>query len=243
VRAVVERLERPQHVARLERRDGARGVKTSAWSAQARDATYVALVSDVWNHNTHYHQVLLGLLPRGRSTALDVGAGDGRFAALLARRYSDVVALDPDRAQVLAATERCRPFPNVTVHQDDFLQSGLPDGHFDVVTALASFHHMPFAEAASEAVRVLKPGGRLIVLGVWSDDSTPGDLVLNAAASVLHHVLVRRRGRDAMNAPATLQRTSWRDIRRQATAHLPGSRLRRRLLWRYTLVWDKPPDT
>ena len=199
-------------------------------------------MSDVWNHNTHYHQVLLGLLPPRRSTALDVGAGDGRFAALLARQYTDVLALDPDPAQVLAATEHCQAFPNVIVRQDSFLQSDLPDEHFDIVTALASFHHMPFAEAASEAVRVLKPGGRLIVLGVWTDTSTPGDVVLNAASSVLHHVLVRRRGRDAMTAPATVQRTSWRDVRQQATAHLPGSQLRRRLLWRYTVVWDKPPD-
>jgi ubiquinone/menaquinone biosynthesis C-methylase UbiE len=128
-------------------------------------------VSEVWNHNTHYHPVLLGLLPAGRATALEIGSGDGRFASLLARRFANVVALDPDPEQVLAATERCLKLTNVVVREGDLLQSGLPDEHFDVVTALASFHHMPFSEAAREAARVLKPGGRLILLGVWTDKS------------------------------------------------------------------------
>lgn len=196
---------------------------------------------DAWNHNTHHHPLLLGLLPAGRAAALDIGAGDGRFAALLATRFTQVVALDTDPEQVRAASGCCQSHTNVSVRQGDFLQSGLPDEHFDVVTALASFHHMPFPDAAAEAARVLKPGGRLIVLGVWTDSSRK-DFALNTASRMLNQFLIKRRGPDAMTAPATMQRTSWREVRQQAKTHLPGSRLRRRLLWRYTLIWDKPPS-
>jgi ubiquinone/menaquinone biosynthesis C-methylase UbiE len=190
-----------------------------------------------WNHNTHYHPSLLRLLPDGR-TALDIGSGDGSFAALLAARYAEVMALDPDPGQVAATRARCPA--NVIVEQGDFLSGSLPAAHFDVVTALASFHHMPFADAAREAQRVLKPGGRLVILGVWTGPSTrPGDLLLNAGSSVLNLLLRLRRGPATMTAPATLYRTDWSETRRAAAQHLPGARVHRTLLWRYTLVWDK----
>ncbi len=196
-------------------------------------------MSGAWNHNTHYHRTLLSLLPRRGESALDVGCGDGSFAVALADRYLRVVALDCDPEQVHATSSRCARLTQVSVRQAGFLDAQLPDDEFDVVTALASLHHMPFGEAAEEAVRVLKPGGRLLVLGVWTD-RTKADLPLNVASVALNRWLRRRRGLDSMNAPATLDQTSWRTIRQEAPRHLPGVRLRRRLLWRYTLVWDKP---
>lgn len=192
-----------------------------------------------WNHNTHYHRLLLSLVPRHGSDALDVGCGDGTFAAALAGRYARVVALDSDPAQVDATRDRCAHLPQVSVRQANFLTADLPDEAFDVVTALAAFHHMPFAEAACEVQRVLKPGGRLVVLGVWTD-SARTDLSLNLASSALNWWLRLRRGPDSMTAPATLDQTGWRTAKRAASQHMRGARLRRHLLWRYTLVWDKP---
>jgi SAM-dependent methyltransferase len=205
-----------------------------------RATAYLALVPVTWNHNTHYHPLLLRLLPEAGSAALDVGSGDGRFAALLAERFAEVLAIDPDPAQVVATAHRCSNLPTVAVRQAALPDPSVPSGHFDVVTALASFHHMPFADAACEATRVLKPGGRLVVLGVWTDHETNMDLALNIVSVALNKWLQRRRGPDAMTSPATLDRTSWRNVRALAAAHLPGSRLQRRLLWRYTIVWDKP---
>src|SRR4051794_13468495 len=101
-------------------------------------------MTGAWNHNTHYHERLLRLLPPSGGSALDVGCGDGVFASHLADRFSEVVALDPDANQVTATAARCADLPQVRVVQADFLASCLPNDHFDVVTALASFHHMPF---------------------------------------------------------------------------------------------------
>jgi ubiquinone/menaquinone biosynthesis C-methylase UbiE len=120
------------------------------------------------------------------------------------------------------------------------VDADLPAEHFDVVTGLASFHHMPFPEAASEVRRVLGRGGRLVLLGVWTDRCTISDLAWAAASAALHELLVRRRGPDSMTTSATLEQTSWHQVRAHAATHLPGVRLRRRLLWRCALVWDKP---
>jgi ubiquinone/menaquinone biosynthesis C-methylase UbiE len=197
----------------------------------------------VWNHNMHYHRLLLRLLDRKGGVACDVGSGDGSFAALLARRFAEVVALDADAAQFRATSDHCSALSNVKVLQADFLHSSLPPGYFDAVTALTVLHHMPFAQAADEAKRILKPGGRLLILGVWTDRATHVDRVLNVASSALNRFLRWRRGPDAMTAPATLERTSWPEARAAASQYLPGARLRRRLLWRYTVVWDKPTRT
>jgi ubiquinone/menaquinone biosynthesis C-methylase UbiE len=102
---------------------------------------------------------------------------------------------------------------------------------------------MPFAQAVDEAKRILKPGGRLLILGVWTDRATHVDQALNVASSALNRFLRWRHGPDAMTAPATLERTSWPEPRAAASQYLPSARLRRQLLWRYTVVWDKPTRT
>ena len=183
--------------------------------------------------------MLLSFVPQQAGNALDVGCGDGTFAAALASRCRHVLALDSDQAQVKATRDTCAHLPQVSVRQADFLTANLPDEEFDVVTALAAFHHMPFIDGAREVQRVLKPGGRLIVLGVWTGTAT-ADLPLNVASAALNGFLQLRRGPDTMNAPTTPDQTSWPTVKNEASKHLPGARLRRHLLWRYTLIWDKP---
>ncbi len=194
-----------------------------------------------WNHNTYHHARLLRLLRDRPGVTLEIGCGDGSFAALLGARSTHVLALDTDAAQVAIARERTGHQPNVEVRQANFLSAALPSNHFDAVTALASFHHMPFAEAAAEARRVLKPGGLLLVLGVWTDRKTMTDFVWNVTSTGLNLVLRRRHGPDVMAAPATLPTMSLPEIRGAAARHLPKARVDRHLLWRYTLSWIKPP--
>jgi protein-L-isoaspartate O-methyltransferase len=170
---------------------------------------------------------------------LEIGPGDGYFAAMLAERFAEVVVVDPDPRQVQATRERCAGRLTVKVVQGDFLTAALPVGHFDAVTALAAFHHMPWDLAFARASKVLKPGGRLVVLGVWTDDGFR-DLLRNLHSTLLNRRLQRRLGPDSMTAPATFERTSWHQTRAWCTRHLDGARLKRHALWRYPLVWEKP---
>lgn len=48
-----------------------------------------------FDHNDHYHRLLLRQVPRNCGAALDVGCGTGRFARRLARLGMEVDAVDP----------------------------------------------------------------------------------------------------------------------------------------------------
>jgi ubiquinone/menaquinone biosynthesis C-methylase UbiE len=118
------------------------------------------------------HALLLKQLkevPPGR--ALDIGCGTGQFAARLANRGWEVFALDlcePMAVQARAnATGVCGTV-SVTVGDSEHLP--FTTSSLDVVTCANSFHHYPHqAKVIGEMRRVLRPGGRLLLLDGWPD--------------------------------------------------------------------------
>jgi 2-polyprenyl-3-methyl-5-hydroxy-6-metoxy-1,4-benzoquinol methylase len=197
------------------------------------------VAAEGWNHNTHYHDVLLRLLPpKGR--VLDVGCGGGTFARRLAAAGFEVVAVDTDAAQVDATRARCADVPRVAVVHDDVMAMPFTDGSFDAVTVLAALHHLPFEPFLQRAAGALRPGGRLVVLGVWPATASSVDLATSAVATVAHRLLALRHGPPHMSAPTVAPSMPLSEVRRRAAYVLPGARVERRLLWRYVLTWTKP---
>jgi 2-polyprenyl-3-methyl-5-hydroxy-6-metoxy-1,4-benzoquinol methylase len=120
-----------------------------------------------FDHNDHYHRLLLRQVPRGCRTALEVGCGTGRFARRLARRGIQVDAIDRSAEVVRAA--RAAPAPPVGAGRVRYLLAdvtrvALPAGRYDFISCLASIHHMPFATVATLR-EALAPGGVLVILG------------------------------------------------------------------------------
>ena len=81
--------------------------------------------------------------------------------------------------------------------------------------------------------------GTLVVVGL-ARNQTPIDWILSAFAVPVSRIARVRRGWYDHGAPMLDPRESWGEVRRAAKAALPGSRYRRRLYWRYTLVWNRP---
>ncbi|WP_338697222.1 class I SAM-dependent methyltransferase [Streptomyces sp. Q6] len=117
-----------------------------------------------FDHNDHYHRLLLRHLPAHGRTALDVGCGTGRFARRLVARGYRVDALDRDPA-TLAAAEATGGGPRYRLA--DASRAELPPAHYDVISCLASLHHMPFT-TLTRLRAALAPGGRLLVLGCYA---------------------------------------------------------------------------
>ncbi|WP_030858044.1 class I SAM-dependent methyltransferase [Streptomyces sp. NRRL S-37] len=198
-----------------------------------------------WDHNAHYHRWILRQLPRRFGRALDVGSGSGDLARLLATRADEVRGVDSDpviTSRARALTPEAAP---VSFAVADAL-TGLPAGPHDVITCVATLHHLPFTEALTSFRRHLAPGGTLVVVGLFRPQ-TATDHLLGAAAIPLNAATgwLKNKGRGAHRPVSMSARTrpadmTFSDIAGEARKVLPGARLRRRLFWRYTLSWRHP---
>jgi tocopherol O-methyltransferase len=126
------------------------------------------------------------------SAVLDVGCGIGGPALHLARSLGcTVTGVTLSARQAARAGEKAREAglaDRVHFEQADALETGLPDGSFDVVWALESVMHIRDRAAFfAEAWRLLRPGGTLAI-GTWAvrdGDLDPAQREL--VAQVLKH--------------------------------------------------------
>ena len=201
----------------------------------------MAETADYWNHNVHYQGVILSAMPPGCQTALDVGCGDGMLACKLAARCAAVTGIDRDGPMVAAARELARAEGRSTAAfiEADFMEHPFEEASFDFACANTSLHHMDFGAALAKMARILRPGGRLAVVGL-GDHGSPADWAIDAAGvpANLYYKLTKDEG--SSGAPVLPPGMTWAQARDTARRVLPGVRYRRRLLWRYSLTWEKP---
>lgn len=107
---------------------------------------------------------LLGLLDPDWRVG-DLGCGTGRLSEALAPFVAEVVAVDASAAMVDAARARLDGFSNVRVREGELEDLPLEDDRLDAATLVLTLHHLAEPEAAlAQASRVLRPGGRLLVV-------------------------------------------------------------------------------
>ncbi len=192
-----------------------------------------------WNHNSvYYHELVADAAERGGS-ALDVGCGDGELLELLAGVCERVVGVEEDPVAARAAADRVAG--SGTVICGDFMAAkSLPLAGFDTITCVACLQHLPLEAALAQMAELLRPGGRLLVIGLSANKSLV-DWLLSALMIVPGRVsgwIHRESAFPGMRV--AWPRESLGEIRSVASILLPGARIRRRLYWRYSLMWTKP---
>ncbi len=120
-------------------------------------------------------------------------------------------------------------------------------GRYDLVVMVAVLHHLDLEPALRQVVELLDDGGRVLVVGL-ARPATPLDQVWDLASAVLNPIMGLAkhphvaRDRDAAPPfPVADPALSFDEIRAEAQRMLPGACMRRRLFFRYSLEWTKPP--
>jgi SAM-dependent methyltransferase len=100
-------------------------------------------------------------------TALDLGAGTGKFSRSLLATGAKIIAVEPIAAML---GQLVRQYPEVEARSGSAEAIPLDDASLDAVVCAQSFHWFATREALHEIHRVLKPGGALGLIWNVRDD-------------------------------------------------------------------------
>lgn len=154
---------------------------------------------------------LLRLAPRARY--IDLGIGDGMLTLMLAEVAESVTAVDlsPEMLRQLESRAKAQNIQNVATVEADIEDLPMEDGQFDVAVLSQALHHASEpARCLAEARRVLRPGGKLLLLDLlahgeeWVRERlqhrhlgfTEGDLLRLVSEAGFDDVAIERAARD-----------------------------------------------
>ena len=110
------------------------------------------------------------LVPPGAHTAADIGAGTGKFTALLVQRGLEVAAVDPSTDML---EQLRKAYPTVNAVEGTAEVTGLTDSAFDVVSVAQAWHWCEPLAASTEIARIMRPHAVLGLIWNQLDTSIP----------------------------------------------------------------------
>lgn len=119
---------------------------------------------DVFNSTLSY---IIGHLRSSTSNILDVGCGTGEYAFALKQLGYNVQGIDKSSAQVQYASKK------ISAKEGDVLSMTQSDNSVDVILMIMMIHQIEDADldaAFAEVVRVLKPGGTVIIKTCFEEE-------------------------------------------------------------------------
>jgi ubiquinone/menaquinone biosynthesis C-methylase UbiE/DNA-binding transcriptional ArsR family regulator len=118
-----------------------------------------------------FHLSALAALADAEWIVGDLGCGTGQVSAALAPFVQRVIAVDGSAAMVHAARKRLHMFDNVDLRRGELEALPIDSGRLDAATVMLVLHHVPEpSRALAEVARVLKPGGRILIVDMLPHD-------------------------------------------------------------------------
>ena len=154
-----------------------RRLKTVLAKRRSKSQEFFASASGQWDYlraelfgdRFHLHALLALIDPA--MTIGDLGCGTGQVSELVAPHVAKVIAVDGSSDMVQAARKRLKSAANVEVRSGDMETLPIDDGQLDAAVVALVLHHVPEpARALAEAHRVLKSGGRVLIVDMLPHD-------------------------------------------------------------------------
>jgi ArsR family transcriptional regulator len=154
-----------------------RRLKTVLARRRSKSEEFFASVSGQWDvlrtelfgDRVHLHAMLSLIDPS--LTIGDLGCGTGQVSELVAPHVARMIAVDGSTDMVQAARKRLKGLGNVEVRRGDLEALPIDDGQLDAAIVALVLHHVPEpVRALAEVRRVLKSGGRILVLDMLPHD-------------------------------------------------------------------------
>jgi len=113
---------------------------------------------------------MLALLP-SEFVVADLGCGSGNLSAEIAPNVKQVIGVDNSSAMLKAAKRRAAGFKNVDLRKGDLSALPIDDGICDAALLVLALTYVSEPEAVlREMARILKPGGRAVVVDLMPHD-------------------------------------------------------------------------
>jgi ArsR family transcriptional regulator len=118
-----------------------------------------------------FHLASLAAFADAAAVIGDLGCGTGQVSAALAPYVSRVIAVDGSAAMLQAARRRLHDFGNVELRRGELESLPIEEDQLDAATVTLVLHHIAEpVRALTEVARVMKRGGRLILVDMLPHD-------------------------------------------------------------------------
>lgn len=207
----------------------------------------IALLEDKWDNNQHYQKLLIKEVDNPEGIALDLGCGTGEFTQILSKKVIRVFGIDISPVMIEEARKR---------HSQENIQYSLQDFDemdeeikYDYIVSIATFHHLELELALPKIGRMLKDGGKLIVLDLYQRKGIL-DILLDCIAVPMNLVLKKLKNKRLSEDPREVeawkehslidQYMAFSELKNLYQEHLSEDiKIKRLLYWRYLLVYKK----
>ena len=158
-----------------------------------------------------------------------------------------MLALDVSPQMMRLARERSRQYAHSEFHVADAVLWEFPVDHFECIVSIATLHHLPLEAMLTKMKSALTVNWVLLILDLYQE-SLAGAFTTPAALPV--DLVLKYLNTGRFTEPPEV-RAAWAEhgkqdaylplsqLRQRRQVLLPGVKIRKHLLWRYSLLWKK----